>query len=99
MLTAALGSEPSCLLTDVSVSGFSLVSGTHHRIGKQLDVTLRYEDDEFNGSARVQSIKVLPSGQNRYGMSPVGRSSGLERGQKRISMEVQRQQLQRRKNG
>ena len=98
-LTAALGAEMHCTLADVSSTGFSVIADDDHEMGAVLPAALRYEDKQFTGTARIQSIKMLITGQIRYGLVNVeirGEASSLAQGQQIIGAEVQRSQLSRR---
>ena len=97
-ITASVGSEEHCQLLDVSATGFSVIAAGTYKIGDVLPAILRFAGEQFSGSACVQSIKKLITGRTRYGLRSNGRSRGagnLDRGQRQISMIVQRRQLKR----
>ena len=97
-LTATIGDEDHCLLTDISATGFSVIASARHEIETIVPATLRYEDKQFAGDARIKSIKDLVSGQTRYGLRSLEerrRRQKLAQGQQQIAAGVQRQQLRR----
>lgn len=101
-LTATVGGDEKCRLTDVSATGFSVVSRMQFDLGKTLPVTLRFEKVEFKGHACVQSGKETDAGEIRYGLHCVGNdkeTKELAKGLQKISMAVQRQQLRRMARG
>lgn len=94
-LKAGVGDETGCPLTDVSVTGFSVLARTSHANGASLRVSLHHEGEDFAGLAVVQSIRSYDDGSIRYGMRCVDEHGDLANGLKKISMAVQRQQLKR----
>ncbi len=95
---ATIDNEPECPLTDVSATGFSIISAGNHGYGAVLTVEVEYEQTKYSGRARVQSIKPLTPGRTRYGLLclPSDGPRSLLVGMQRISTAVQRQQLRRR---
>jgi hypothetical protein len=97
-LTTTVGPETVCPLLDVSAMGFAAEATQRYEIGQVVPVTLRYEDSQFNGKARVQSIRELDRGRIRYGFHAIDdRTCGgdLRKGLRHISAAVQREQLRR----
>jgi len=97
-LTAAVGAEAECTLLDVSTTGFAVEATQRYEIGQIVSVTLRYQDRQFRGKARIQSIRELDLGRLRYGLHAVDdRASGgdLRKGQQHISAAIEREQLRR----
>jgi hypothetical protein len=97
-LTAALANEETCPLTDISSTGFSVIASAAHEIGAVLPATLRFEDKQFTGQARIQSIKQLIVGRTRYGLRNLDEKRArrdLAKGQQQIAAAVQRMQLRR----
>ncbi len=97
-MTAALGAENTCPLLDVSVTGFSVIAASTYGIGDLIDAVLELDGAQFSGQAAVQSIRELSKGRIRYGLhcADDGKLGGsLKTGLNKISMFVQRQQLQR----
>lgn len=97
-LTVKLGPEDACPLLDVSATGFAVVASESYKIGEVVPATLRYEDQQYTGTASVESIRELSRGRIRYGMSLADdRHSGstLKRGVLHIAMSVQREHQRR----
>ena len=97
-LTASVGAEPECRLLDVSTAGFAVEAATRYEIGQIVPVTLRYENGQFSGEARIQSIREMEKGRFRYGLHAVEeKASGgdLRKGQQHISAAIEREQLRR----
>jgi hypothetical protein len=95
-LFATIGSEERCLLLDVSIEGFAVISSATHRIGDLVAVILHYGNERFKGTACIQSAHALPDGRWRYGLQSVGdrvRGGGLQRGQLQIGIGIQRAEL------
>lgn len=96
-LTAIVIDE-SCPLLDVSASGFAVLSTTRHKMGRVVNVAVRYGDEQYQGEARIQSIREMPDGRIRYGLNALedrGVDANLQKGQREITMDIQRQQLKR----
>jgi len=96
--SATIDGEPDCTLTDVSATGFSVISAGNHGNGAVVTVEVEYEQTAYSGRARVQSIKALTPGRTRYGLLclPSDGPRSLPVGMQRISAAVRRQQLPRR---
>lgn len=97
-MTAKFGNEEMCPLLDVSATGFSAIASTPYRIGDLVDAVLELEGTQFAGKVAVQSIRELTKGRIRYGThcaDDAKHANSLKIGLNKISMFVQRQQLQR----
>ena len=95
-LTAKLGPEDCCPLLNVSATGFAVVATGCYNIGEVVPAILDYEDQQYTGRARIQSIRDLNGGRIRYGLHLIdGRRAGgtLKKGVLHITMSVQRQHL------
>ena len=100
-LTATVAGK-QCVLTDVSATGFSVLSPESLTAGKTVAIEVEFEAKKYKGSARVQSVKALPSGKTRYGLlctGAPGSSDNLGQGLQRISAAIQRQHLRRAAGG
>jgi len=94
-----VGGEADCRLVDLSVTGLAFLSGEEYEVGQILPVVLREGDEEYAGQGRIQSIRNLPRGLHRYGLlcvDDVGDGDELRKGLKKLTMDVQREQLRRR---
>jgi hypothetical protein len=97
-LAADFGPETGCPLLDVSSVGFAVEATQTYKIGDVVTATLRFQDKQFSGKARVQSIRELDGGRFRYGIHSIeDKASGgdLRKGQQHISAAVEREQLRR----
>ncbi len=97
-LAATLDTEQNCAIEDISISGVGVICRRNHSIGKPLDVTLRYENNEFSGRMVVQYGRALGVERTRYGLRGVfeaGDGSPLRSGLTRMALAVHRQNLQR----
>ncbi len=97
-LTATVGAETECLLLDISSTGFAVEATQRYELGHVVSVTLRFKGRQFNGKARIQSIRELDMGNIRYGLHAVeDKASGgdLQKGQQHISAAIEHEQLRR----
>ena len=97
-MTASLGDETSCPLLDVSATGFAAIAGSIYNIGDLVDAVLELDGQEYSGRIAVQSVRELSKGRIRYGTHCADDGKGsdaLKSGLSKVSMFVQRQQLQR----
>jgi hypothetical protein len=97
-LTATLEDEDSCLIQDVSLSGLAVISKRKYRVGRCLEIAIRYGDEEYVGQMEVQCAHPLEGGETRYGLLGVfdteaGRS--LQNGLTRMTLEIQQRHLKR----
>ncbi|MHC4220115.1 MAG: PilZ domain-containing protein, partial [Planctomycetota bacterium] len=98
-LAADFGPESDCPLLDVSSVGFAVEAAERYEVGQVVPATLSYQDQRFNGKARIQSVRDLGKGRYRYGVHSIeDKESGgdLRKGQQLISAAVEREQLRRR---
>jgi hypothetical protein len=97
-LTVDFGPETACPLLDVSSVGFAVEAAERYEIGQVVPATLRYQDRQFSGKCRIQSIRELGEGRYRYGVHSIeDKKSGgdLRKGQQQISTSIEREQLRR----
>ena len=91
-LSVKVGPEEYCRLLDISASGFSVTAAADYREGQVVEATLRYEDGEFSGRARIQRVRPWTLGRKRYGLHHLTKREGggeLHKGMKHICMAVQ----------
>ena len=97
-LEASVGSEENIQVQDLSSTGFAVLASEEYQIGQTIDVAISHGEDECHGRASVQSIRVLGPDRIRYGLRAISEdphtAEFLEVLQ-RISLSVQREQLQR----
>jgi hypothetical protein len=98
-LTAKFGTEESCQLNDVSITGFSLTALQRYKIGEHVPATLEFEGQSFSGASCIQSVRELGDGRIRYGVHCVNDEKfggfELQRGLRHIASTIQRQQMRR----
>jgi hypothetical protein len=97
-LTAILEDEDRCLIQDVSLSGLAVISNRKYRLGRCLEIAIRYGDEEYVGQVELQCAHPLGGGETRYGLLGVfdteaGRN--LQNGLTRMTLEIQQQHLKR----
>lgn len=97
-MTVKIGEENDCQLLDVGCGGLSAAATEQYEIGRVLNITLKYEDVEYAGPVKVQSIRETSNGRTRYGLSCVDRGrvpNSLTKGLPKVFMSLQRAQLRR----
>ncbi len=97
-LAATLEDENGCLIQDVSLSGLAVISTWKYRIGRCLEIAIRYGDEEFLGKMEVRYGNALDAAKTRYGLLGVfdtAEGRGLQNGLTRMTLEIQRQHLKR----
>lgn len=97
-LTIDVEEVGACGLLDVSATGLAISSKSIHGIGQLLNLTFDVEDHAYKGRACVQSIQQLRDGKTRYGLLCIAEQNTkgtLREGLCKLSMTVQRRQLQR----
>jgi hypothetical protein len=97
-LSADLEARVDLSVQDLSSSGFAVVASAEYQIGQTIEVSIAHGEDECHGIASVQSIRSLNSDRIRYGLRAI--EEDPHTGQflqvlQRISLAVQREQLQR----
>lgn len=97
-LEAQVGEEANLQVQDLSSTGFAVLASTEYQIGQTMEVAIQHEETQCHGIASVQSIREFGPGRIRYGLRAIDEdphtSEFLEVLQ-RISLAVQREQLQR----
>jgi hypothetical protein len=97
-LTMDFGDESGCPLLDVSSVGFAVEAVARYEIGQVVPATLRHEGKEYQGEARIQSIRELGDNRYRYGVHSIEDKASrgdLRKGQQLISAAIEREQLRR----
>ena len=101
-LTATFDGVDGCSLRDVSVTGFSVLSKKQYKTGQVIDAELRFEGKRYVGKTSIQSVTHMDDDLTRYGVNCVKAAASptsLTNGVQKISMAVQRQQLNRLSGG
>ncbi len=97
-LHAGVGEERNVPVQDLSATGFAVVAADSYSLGQTVDVQIRHDDEECHGIAVVQSIREFGPGRIRYGMRALEDDPHTDvflATLQRISLSVQREQLQR----
>jgi len=97
-LTAIIDDYDQCQILDISATGFSISSVHSYNIGAKVNVVLNYEDQDFQGTATIQSVTELSKSEFRYGLYCADEKDSLNNlrsALERISAAVQRKQLRR----
>lgn len=90
--------DESCNLLDVSFTGFAVQTTRVYEIGRVLETSVLVNGERYVGAVCVQSITELPTGLIRYGLYCTDERSlvsNLKDGLQKLSMTIQREQLNR----
>jgi len=97
-LEATVGAESNLAVQDLSATGFAVLASESYQIGQTIDVRIAHGDEICTGTAAIQSVREFGPGRIRYGLRAIEQdptaNEFLEVLQ-RISLAVQREQLQR----
>lgn len=97
-LEARLEDDENLSVQDISAVGFAVLAGKEYSLGQILEVGISYQDNRCRGQASVQSIRSFGPHRIRYGLRAVeddSHSGEFLQVLQRISLAVQREQLQR----
>jgi hypothetical protein len=94
-INAQVGDRKYCQVVDFSPEGLAIISSPGLVIGATVKVTLNHEEHSLVADARIQTIKVMPTGKVRYGLLVPNTNAGARRTLLRMSMGFQRTQLKR----
>jgi hypothetical protein len=97
-IEARMGAEDGLPVQDLSATGFSVLANELYSIGQTVDVAVFHGDECCHGKAAIQSLRELESGRMRYGLRAIEedpRARDFLATLQRISLAVQREQLQR----
>jgi hypothetical protein len=97
-LDARVGNEQSLPVQDLSATGLAVLSAREYSLGERVEIEIAHEDEHCHGLASVQSVRVFGPGRIRYGLRAIEEdphTSCFLDVLQRISLAVQRQQLQR----
>ena len=92
-LTARIGEEKRCSVTDISPEGFAAICSRAWDFGSWVPIHIEYEAQALEGSARMQSISRLPDGKYRCGFLIPERNVRMRRSLERIASMIQRLHL------
>ncbi|MEM9174798.1 MAG: PilZ domain-containing protein [Myxococcota bacterium] len=97
-LAARVGSEEELQVQDLSATGFAVLAAEKYELGQTIEVSIAHEDERCHGMASVQSVREFGPGRIRYGMRAIEEdphTGEFLQTLQRISLAVQREQLQR----
>lgn len=92
-LTARIGEEARCIITDISPEGFGAITIKALEIGSFVNVRFEYETQVVEGPVRVQCATKLSDGKHRCGFYVPERNGKMRRSLERIASMIQRLQL------
>jgi len=92
-VTVNFGSCPECELTDISQTGFAVLSDESFEANSVVEAALPGQDGLVQGHVRVQSVRELRNGRFRYGVAVFGR--GMQTACALLATELQRQMIRR----
>ena len=92
-VTVSFGSCPECELTDISQTGFAVLSDESLEPMSVVDAALSSGESVIQGNVRIQSVRQLRNGRYRYGVAVLGR--GMKNACVSLATELQRQVLRR----
>jgi hypothetical protein len=97
-IQAQLGGESNLQVQDLSATGFAVLADAQYAIGQVIDVKVRHGEESCHGIVSIQSFRELESGRLRYGLRAIEKDPHAKdflATLQRISLAVQREQLQR----
>lgn len=97
-IEARMGEEGSLQVQDLSATGFAVLADQQYAIGQVVEVSIRHGEEACHGLVAVQSFRELESGRLRYGLRAIEKdphAKDFVATLQRISLAVQREQLQR----
>ena len=97
-LDARVGEETHLKVQDLSATGFAVVASKDYQIGQTIEVEISNGTECCHGIASIQSIRDFGGGRIRYDMRAIDsdpHTSVFLETLQRISLAVQREQLQR----
>lgn len=97
-IEARFGQETNLQVQDLSATGFAVLADARYAIGQIVDVKVRHGEEACHGRVSIQSFRELESGRLRYGLRAIEKDPHARiflATLQRISLAVQREQLQR----
>ena len=97
-LKARVGDEEELDVQDLSSTGFAVLASKDYQIGQTIEVGIMHEEERCHGIASVQSVRAFGPGRIRYGLRAIEEdphTGEFLQVLQRISLAVQRDQLQR----
>ena len=97
-LEANVGSEENLSVQDLSSTGFAVLATNQYELGQTVEVSIAHGEEHCHGIASIQSVRDFGGGRIRYGMRAIEEdphTGEFLQVLQRISLAVQREQLQR----
>lgn len=97
-LKAKVGDESDLDVQDLSSTGFAIIASNEYSLGETVPVSIAHDAEQCHGIASVQSVREFGPGRIRYGMRAIEEdphTNDFLQVLQRISLAVQREQLQR----
>lgn len=97
-LEARVGEEENLQIQDLSATGFAVLASESYQLGQTIEVGIAHGEEQCHGRASVQSIRPLGAKRVRYGLRALEEdphTGEFLQTLQRISLAVQREQLQR----
>lgn len=97
-LEARVGEEENLDVQDLSSTGFAVLASADYDLGQTVEVSIAHGEEQCHGIASVQSVRNFGLGRIRYGMRAIEEdphTGEFLQVLQRISLAVQREQLQR----
>ncbi len=94
-IRAQIGNQKSCHIIDFSPEGFAAIASPGFSLGSMQKIHLTYDKQTITADARVQTIKVMPTGKVRYGFLVPNSNPTARNTLQKISITFQRTQLKR----
>jgi hypothetical protein len=93
--TVDVDKERGCQVVDISPEGFAAITSTKLDLGSVLRIRLTGEEQTFETSARVQTVRETSAGKFRYGFLVPQSNRAARNTMQQISVAMQRRQLKR----
>lgn len=97
-IAARMGQEGDLQVQDLSATGFAVLADQQYALGQVVQVSISHGDEACHGLVSIQSVRELESGRLRYGLRAIEKdphAKDFVATLQRISLAVQREQLQR----
>ena len=94
-ISAEVAGQRKCQVVDLSPEGLAIITSPGFLPGSVVKVSLSFEEFTIAADARVQTIKVMPTGKVRYGLLVPNVNAAARKTLLKMSMSFQRTQLKR----
>jgi hypothetical protein len=94
-MVAQVNDRKKCQVVDCSAEGLAVITSPGLSLGNMVKIVLLHEDNHLAADARIQTIKVMPTGKVRYGLLVPNTNPAARKTLLKMSMGFQRTQLKR----